>query len=289
MAGHRKITLKQIVERDSRITMKISIKIIKRIGCLIVASLPLFVTLDYYNVMSYIGFDFSNLNFAFWGLYVAILAGAIGGLLTLTGVVATIDENRKEQREEAIRLVKPMLELACAEYDYRWDYIQFDFNFTNESWGRERKDIADTAQVTIEISNVGARELLELWICNISSTYFYDGGYQHKMTPILYSGNGYKVNLSLYEKGKYDDDVLEEKFHTLISPIEFECYFKDCLENWYCQKLRLSLIHQIKRNTPIEKKALSVSVDRTIVDSSPFRVEENMLPWKRSESKIMYH
>ena len=246
--------------------------------------------LDYCNVFSCFGVQSNKLNSSFWSNYSALLGGIIGGALTLIGVVATIDENRKEQREEAIRLVMPMLKLFPADYDYKWQYIQFDANLTEESHLRPRKDIEDTAHVSFEIHNIGSRELHELYISNISSTFFEDGSYHHSLFPIIYSGDGYGLNLSFYEKGVYDNDKETEKFDTLISPIHFDCIFKDCLGNWYCQKFSISLMHNIKKNTPADKRALNISIERMGVQSAPKIVTEEELPWANdTTNRIMNH
>lgn len=245
--------------------------------------------LDYMDLLSQWGFRVDKLNLELWSIYAVILGGLIGGALTLIGVIVTINENRKEQNEEATRLVMPMLKLFPAEYDYKWNYIQFDANLTEESRKRHRKDIADTAHITFEIRNVGSRELLELHLCNISATFFDDGGYHHSLIPIIYSGDGCCLNFYFYEKGVYDYDCASEKHDTLGSSIDFDCYYKDCLGNWYTQKMGITVMHSIAKNTPADQRALDISIERMMIKSSPERVAESTLPWACEPNRVCQH
>lgn len=257
-------------------------------ACIFAISILIFI-FDYMNLFSRWGFSVNELNLSFWTLYATLLGGFISGALTLVGVIVTINENRKEQREEATRLVMPMLKIFPAEYDYKWHYIQFDANLTEESRLRPRKDIPDTAHITFEIKNIGTRELLDFHLCNISSTFFDDNGYHHSLFPIIYSGESYYLNFNFYEKGIYDQDSAEDKFHTLISPISFNCYYKDCLGNWYIQELSISVCHSVTEKTPADQRALNISIERTQILSAPRQIKESDLPWIQEPDKICIH
>ena len=243
--------------------------------------------LDIKSIPSIMGIDLNRLNFDFWGIYVAFIGNLIAGALTLYGVIITIKAQRQEKKDETQRLVMPMLQIGIGEYDYKWKYIQFDFNLTAESKQRTRKDIPNTEEVTLEIKNIGTRELLELHIGNFSSTFFDEGGKYYSLYPILYSNNAIMLNLCLYEKGTYDKDAEEDKFDTLISPISFSCYFKDCLGNWYKQDFSISMMHSITEGIPMNEKALSANIERCQIDSAPIGISEKELPWILSSEKLV--
>lgn len=220
------------------------------------------------------------------GAIASILGGIIGGLFTYIGVKITINNDKKRADFENKKNVLPLLKLETEEYDYKNKYIQFEFLFTDESKQRKRKDIPDTANITFSINNVGMRELYDLYIADIQSTIFKTDCDCYSICPVIYSNDKISLNFYLYEMGIYDNDSKKEKYDLLISPITFNCYFKDCYENWYFQTVSLSLFHNIEKDTPIEHKALNVSIERFNILSSPKEVSEKDLPWKNEENKI---
>lgn len=230
---------------------------------------------DGINLFSYIGIPIENFNEITTGAVVAIIASVVAGVLTLFGVYLTIEDNKKEKDSEAKRLVMPMLKISESKYDYKWKYIQFDFNFTEESKTRERKDIPNTENITINIENVGQRELCDLYLGEFESTYFDEGGCSYMMHPIIYASDSVSINFGLYEKGIYDLDLKEDKFDTLISPISFSCFFKDCLGTYYKQKFTITLFHQLKEGFGLDQKALSSSIDRITSDTSPQEITKD--------------
>lgn len=180
----------------------------------------------------------------------------------------------------------PMLKLEKGEYDYRHKYIQFDFTFTEESKNRDRKDIPNTANVTINIKNIGQRELLNLYVGNFEATFFSENNFYYSLYPILYANDTISLNFSFYEKGMYDNDDCEEKYHTLISPMTFNFFYKDCLDNWYVQKFSLSLMHSISENIPIDEKALNIEIERINIETPPHELLYRPLPWECTNAKI---
>ncbi|MGN1379180.1 MAG: hypothetical protein ACI4XR_02130 [Bacilli bacterium] len=86
--------------------------------------------------------------------------------------------------------------------------------------------------------------------------------------------------------GCYDKDSRKDKYDLLVSPITFNCYFKDCYKNWYFQTVSISLFHNIEKNTPIEQKSLNASIERFNIITSPHEVDEKDLPWKKEDCKI---
>ncbi len=254
--------------------------------------LLLFITvflfwLDIKSIPTIIGIDLNAINFDFWGIYVALIGSLIAGGLTVYGVILTIKAQRQEKKEETQRLVMPLIQIEVGEYDYKWKYIQFDFNLTTESKQRTRNDIPNTEAVTLQLKNVGTRELLELYIGNFSATFFDEGGKYYSLYPIVYSNDTVMLNLYLYEKGSYENDENEERFDTLISPVSFSCYFKDCLGNWYKQDFSISLMHALTKDTPVTDKALNANIERFQIDSSPISVSENELPWILASEKLV--
>lgn len=236
----------------------------------------LILVADGVNFFSFIGIPIRNFNEISVGAVVSIIASVIAGALTLLGVYLTIEENKKEKKSDTKRLVMPMLKIFRSEYDYKWKYIQFDFNFTEESKLRERKDIPDTENITISIQNVGQRELGDLYLGEFDSTFFDEGGCSYAMHPIIYAGDSVNINFCLYEKGTYDSDLREDKFDTLISPISFSCFFKDCLGTCYKQRFTITLFHQLEKGCGLDQKALSSSIDRITIDTSPQEIKKEI-------------
>ena len=229
---------------------------------------------DGWNFFSFIGIAVNNFNGILVGAVVSIIASVVAGSLTLLGVYLTIEDNRREKEFETKRLVMPMLKISSAEYDYKWKYIQFDFNFTEESRGRARKNICETENITLNIENVGQRELKDLYLGEFESTYFDEGGYSYSMHPIIYAGDSVNINLGLHEKGEYDSDSKEDKFDTIISPISFSCFFDDCLGTHYKQRFTITIFHQLQEGLGVEEKALTTSIDRIVIDSAPQQIEK---------------
>ena len=220
------------------------------------------------------------------GAVASIIGGIIGGLFTYIGVKITINNDKKRADFENKKNVLPLLKLETEEYDYKNKYIQFDFLFTSGSNQRKRKNIPDTANVTFSINNVGTRELYDLYIANIQSTFFKTDCDCYSVCPIIYSQDKVSINFLLYEIGSYDNNLKEKKYDSLISPITFNCYYKDCYENWYFQTVSLSISHNIEKGTPIKNRALNAYIERFNILTSPKEVLEKNLPWKKEENKI---
>ena len=252
-------------------------KIKKNICALIVIVIlctVIILIMDYYNWPSHLlGFQMDNFNNTLVASIVTILGSFIAGTLTLYGVIVTIKENRNDKVNETKNLIKPLIKITSAEYDYKWKYIQFDFLFTNESKKRERKDISDTANITLNFKNIGQRELCNFYLCEFKSTYFDEGGNSYKFHPIIYSGDSVNINFFVYEKGSYDKDNCNNMFDTFISPVTFICVFDDCLGNHYKQKFEITLFHNITPKVPLEKSALSISIDRIKICSAPMEID----------------
>lgn len=252
------------------ISMKRNICIICILMVVVIICSVLALIIDFFNLPSnLLGIQIANFNDTVVLSIITILGSFIAGILTLLGVIITIEENNKDKTVETKRLIKPLLKISSAEYDYKWKYIQFDFNLTDESKKRERKDISNTARVTLNFENIGQRELCEFYLCEFKSTFFYEGGHAYKLHPIIYSGDSVNINFFVYEKGSYDTDDFDEVFHTLASPISFSCLFDDCLGNHYKQEFEITLFHQVSPNIPLEESALSLSIDRINICSAP--------------------
>lgn len=235
----------------------------------------LLLGLDYFNILSKFNIQVGNLNELSVNAVISVISSIIAGSITLFGVYLTIEDNKKEKHAEAKRLVMPLIKISSAEYDYKYKYIQFDFNFSDESKVRERKDIPDTENITINIKNVGQRELFDLYLGEFDSSFFDEYNNTYSMHPVIYSGDSVNINFSLYEKGSYDSDSREDKFDTLISPISFSCFFKDCLGTCYKQQFTITLFHQVKEGVSLEQKALNASIDRIMIDTAPQEISED--------------
>lgn len=217
-----------------------------------------------------------------------IIGSVIAGAVTLLGVLFTILAQREDQKEENKRLVMPMLKISTDEYDYKHKYIQFDTYLTEESKKRKRKNIADTKSLTIKVTNIGQRELLEMYVGDFSGTFFAEGGHYYKLNPVVYSGDAISLNLCFYENGVYDNDQDQGNLGLLISPMECRFYFKDCLGNWYSQDFAIRFFHSITKGVPAEHSALNISIERIEIRSAPELVANETLPWIIDESKIVY-
>lgn len=245
--------------------------------------------LDYFNIPSKYGWN-KNMDSDIWLgniiLYgVTILSASIGAFVTIRSVKLSIEEQEKVRISENKKKALPLLRVKGEEeYDYRYKYIQFSCLFTEESKSRKRKDIVDTAKVTIRLDNVGMRELYDLWIGDIDGTYFFDeNNSYHCMYPIIYKNDYVCINLLFYEMGNYDNDNWNGKFDSLITPMTFNCYFKDCYDNWYYQTLQISLGHHLAKNKGINEKALNIFVTDAQIISPPIEVEEKALPWNNGK------
>lgn len=216
-----------------------------------------------------------------------IIGSVIGGSVTLLGVIWTIVMQREDQKEENIRLVKPLLRVTEGDYDYKHKYIQFDANLTDESRNRPRKDIANTAHITVNIKNEGQRELIDLHGGNFSGTFFDEGGKYYQLCPIIYSGDLISINFFMYEKGIYDKDLHASNLGATVSPLSFTFYYKDCLGNQYAQEFSISLLHSITKETPAEECALNISIERVEIKNAPQLIDAKKLPWEVGENLLV--
>lgn len=214
----------------------------------------------------------------------AFIGGAIGGIFAFAGIKITLENQRKEIEFENKRKALPFIDVKAGQYEYKHRYIQLDFCLTEESKERERKDIPDTAKITLSLENVGLRELYDLHIGNIKSSFFSTQFDIYRTTPILYCNKTMELNLNFYEKGSYDNDSLESRYHTLISPLIFKCYYRDCYDNWYHQEFSVSLMHTITPNIDINQRALDINFENCVVMSQPIEIPENDLPWENEDS-----
>lgn len=245
--------------------------------------------LDFYNIPSKMGWinkinsnEWLNVTFTY---IVGILSAMIGAYMTIRSVKLSIEEQERIRIEENKKKALPLLKVSIEEqYDYRYKYFQFDCLFTEESKKRKRKDIVDTAKVSIKLENVGMRELYDLYIGDIQSNVFKENSEYHKMHPIIYKDDFVCINLFFYEMGCYDKDKSKVKYDTVINSMTFNCYFKDCYNNWYYQTLQLSLMYQIVKDTPAEQRALNISINNTEIVSPPIEIEEKNLPWNNGKT-----
>lgn len=265
-------------------------KILFLLAILTVILFPIIIfCLDFYNFPSKIGW-IKNINSNVWlniifTYVIGILTTLIGAYMTIRSVKMTIKEQEKVRKEEEKKKALPLLKISAEkEYDYRYKYLQFSCYFTEESKKRERKDIVGTANVTIKLENVGMRELYDLYIGDIESSVFKEDNKYHKIHPIIYKSDYLKINLYFYEMGSYDKDLSEEKYDTIINFMTFNCYFKDCYNNWYYQTLQLSLMYNLEKNIPENERALNISVSNTEIISPPIEIKEQDLPWNNGES-----
>lgn len=250
--------------------------------------------LDYFDIPSKFGWT-NNLKSSEWlnvifTYVIGLISAMIGAFMTIHSVKLTINTQEKSRINDNKKQALPLLKVEPEkEYDYRYKYIQFDCLFTEESKLRIRKDIVDTANVTIKLKNVGMRELYDLYIGDIESSVFKEEkDYYHKISPIIYKDDCLNVNLMFYEMGNYDNDLLEEKYHTMINFMSFNCYFKDCYNNWYYQTLQISLMYNLMKYIPPDKRALNISVSNTEVISPPMDISEEDLPWNNN-SEVCHH
>ncbi|MFV0274657.1 MAG: hypothetical protein ACK5HL_00200 [Bacilli bacterium] len=88
--------------------------------------------------------------------------------------------------------------------------------------------------------------------------------------------------------GNYDNDNWDSKYHTLISPMSFNYYFRDCYDNWDYQTFQISLIHQIVEKSPINQRDLNISLSNTQIVSPPIEIEKKDLPWENGKS-VCHH
>lgn len=215
-----------------------------------------------------------------------IIGGIIGGVTTFIGIKMTISNERELIEFENKKKALPMIELSEGENSYTNKYIQVDFCFTNESNERERKNIVDTENITIRFRNVGLRELYDFHICDIESEYYKSEYVSHQINPILYQDGFIDISFNIYEKGIYDsDETMTDE--TLISPISFKCYYLDCYDNWYFQKFSVSVLHKLEKGIPVDKKALTVNIERFEIMSKPTEVNESKLPFRDGNSLII--
>lgn len=249
---------------------------------------------DYFDIPSKLGWtshlvsnEWLNVIFVY---AIGLISSIIGAFITIHSVQMTINSQEKNRISDNKKQALPLIKIECEKgYDYRYEYIDFDCLFTNESKLRTRKDIVNTANVTIKLKNVGMRELYDLYVGNIESAIFKQKkDNYHKMCPIIYKDDCFYINLLFYEMGSYDNDLSEEKYHTMINFITFNCYFKDCYNNWYYQRLRISLMYYLQKDIPFDKRALNISVSNTEVVSPPIEILEKDLPWN-IDSTICYH
>lgn len=245
--------------------------------------------LDFYNIPSKFGWiskvdssEWLNIIFTY---VVGILSALIGAYMTIRSVKMSIEEQEKVRKNEEKIKALPLLKISPEEqYDYRYKYMQFSCFFTEESKKRKRKDIADTANVTIKLQNVGMRELYDLYIGDIQSSVFKEDNEYHKIYPVIYKDDYVCINLSFYEMGSYDKDTSDEKYHTMVNFMTFNCYFKDCYNNWYYQTLQVSLMYNLNKDVPINERALNISVSNTEIISPPIEIKESDLPWNNGKS-----
>lgn len=255
--------------------------------------------LDEMNIPSRYGF-FSNSNSQLWLdiLYttlITLFSALLGAYATIKSVEMTIKDQDKSRKEDNRINVLPLLDIVYEDIspDYRHDYFQFDYVFTNNSKQKHRKNISDTAFITFAIKNVGQRELYDLHIANFNSHFFkeFDKEYVHEMNKMIYKDGILPLNFSFYELGSYDDEDNSDydAYDTLISGISFDCYFKDCFNNWYKQSLSINIFHSIEKDTPLDERALNVSISKASIDSPPQLIDFLEIENLKNNGHIVTH
>lgn len=266
-------------------------KILAWIFMIIIAYPTIIFCFDFFNIPSRIGW-INTMDSKIWlecifNYTVTILSAIIGAFITIQSVKLSINDQEKVRIEENKKKALPLLKIDNAEhYDYRYKWVRFNCIFTEESKERERKDISNTARVTLKINNVGMRELYNLCIGDFESIFFKPENEYQYISPIVYKDDNININLFFYEMGCYDNDLSRDNLNDTVSWIEFKCYFKDCYENWYYQTLKLSLIHKVIADKPLEQRALEIRIMDTEVASTPKEIEYKNLPWNNGKELI---
>ena len=270
----------------------------------------LFIGIIVMIAMPYVIWFFVNFNLFPWGFITedyqdtwiqwtgSIVGGIIGGAFTYLGVRITLYNQRNQSDYENRKNVLPLLKPYASDYDYKYRYVSFDFVFTEESKSRKVRDIANTSKISFELKNVGQRELYDLKIGNISSTFFKeninnktqsgeDKKNYYNICPIIYKNDSICINFYLKELGFYNNDSRPDLYDSLISPIEFDAYFSDCYDNFYKQSIEVRISHKINKETKDLEPALQVFIERTNVLSAPELLDKNKLPFNEKTANIV--
>lgn len=215
---------------------------------------------------------------------VGYIASIMGGVIGIAGVYVTLNHENEKQSYENKRKALPLLDILRAdEYDYKYKYFDLDFLYTEESRKRERKDIPDTASVSISVKNVGYRELYDLYFGDFESTCFYAKHWGYHLSPVLYQDHEIKMNIYFYEHGSYDNDAFKNKYDTIIEPLGFSCYYRDCYDNWYKQDAKIFFIFNLEKDVDIENRALQINFERGEITSAPKEIALQELPWENGK------
>lgn len=210
----------------------------------------------------------------------SFIGGTIGGIFAFIGIKITLENQRKDIEFENKRKALPLIDIYTGDYDYKNKYVQFDFWPTEKLVQGKRKDIQDTARVTLNLENVGLREMYDLYIGDIESDKFNCHNDYYFITPIIYHQKSIALNLSFFENVSFvnlDKKVLDNLY---ISPITFKCYFRDCYDNWYHQHFSLSLMHRLNSKVSPDQRSLDISIERYEILSRPIEISQEKLPWE---------
>lgn len=234
--------------------------------------------IDYFNIPSMLGWT-STMDSNTWlesiiGYVVTIIGAVIGAFVTICSVKMTIEDQEKVRSEENKKKALPLLKIDLVENSKDINKsIQFDYAFDKESKKNKRKN---SVELKIRIRNVGMRELYDLHVGEFTSRYFSAENEYNYMYPIIYKDDNECIDLVFYEMKEYED---EEVYTPIISPFIFNCYFRDCYDNWYYQKFEFSIFHQIIKEIEKNRTTLNISIPNIRLISAPMEILEENLPW----------
>ena len=100
------------------------------------------------------------------------------------------------------------------------------------------------------------------------------------MLPVLYRDHDLKINFRFSNIGKEKSFIRPDTIDTIISPMCFDCYFKDCYDNWYKQKVEISFMYNLVKDVNEQPKAKNISFERASILSAPEELKESDLPWE---------
>lgn len=181
------------------------------------------------------------------------------------------------------RKALPLIDVQEGKYDYKNKYILFNFCFTNES---ERREIENPANITVEFINVGLREMYDFYIDEIESKFFKSHGECYYVSPIVYQNKSVNINFKFREPLSLTYSGPENLETTIVSPLIFKCYFKDCYDNWYYQKLSINFMHSYDGQTVANHKGLNVEYQGYEILSKPIEIPKENLPWNNGKEVI---
>lgn len=238
----------------------------------------LFILLDYYNIPSKYTW-IRKVDLVFWKNFLSsyvlsILTSFMAAFITIHSVKMSIKNQEIIRKEDNAKNVLPLLtiENAFNKSCGKGINIHFIFKENNDDLEIDSNKIEDKCKITIFLKNLGMRELYNLYVEKVESKFFQNISDKPMIFdyPIVYKEEFKVIDFEFYTNKSIN--LNEYGYEDLKDCMVFNCYFQDCYNNRYYQRIALNMTIKIYEKPLMRDHKFHVNLDDTVIITPPIKL-----------------